>query len=167
MTTNQKPLSRKRSRLTGFNLCVSSLVLGGGFLWGVSQQSYWALAIPIGAGLGGVLASTFWVGYTLYTVGGPSRSDPADGESSPPAPWAPRLLGLALSLMSLGLAGAFGWGVTLQSYWAVAAPTAVFCLGLLAMAGRVGWAVFTKQTTLPLKADQDRLRHAPPPPQAS
>ena len=44
------------SRVWGALLCVAIIVVTVAFLWGVSLQSYWALAIPVVIGFLGILA---------------------------------------------------------------------------------------------------------------
>ncbi len=56
------------SRFFGGVLCAAIVAAGIIFLWGISIQSYWALAIPVAAGFLGVLAMGFWIGWTILTI---------------------------------------------------------------------------------------------------
>ena len=56
------------SRAQGGLICVTVVVLAAVFLLGLFQQSYWALALPVGIGVAFVLGLTFWVGYTIATI---------------------------------------------------------------------------------------------------
>ena len=70
------------SRVWGGLLCVAIAVVAVIFLWGVSAQSYWALAIPVMVGFLGVLAMGFWIGWTILTI----KTAPTVPEPPPPAP---------------------------------------------------------------------------------
>ena len=63
------------SRIWGAFLCIAIIGVAVVFLWGVSIQSYWALAIPVMIGFLGILALGFWIGWTILTI-----------KTSPPAP---------------------------------------------------------------------------------
>ena len=63
------------SRVWGGFLCTAILVVAISFLWGISVQSYWALAIPVIIGFLGILALGFWIGWTILTI-----------KTTPPAP---------------------------------------------------------------------------------
>jgi hypothetical protein len=68
------------SRISGGLLCAVIVVVAGIFLWGISAQSYWALAVPVVVGFLGVLAMGFWIGWTILTI----KTAPAMAEPSPP-----------------------------------------------------------------------------------
>ncbi len=70
------------SRFWGAILCFVILIVAILFLWGVSLQSYWALAVPVAIGFLGVLALGFWIGWTILTI----RTAPPSPESAPKAP---------------------------------------------------------------------------------
>ncbi|MDH4265066.1 MAG: hypothetical protein OEW45_05450 [Deltaproteobacteria bacterium] len=63
------------SRLWGAFLCAVIIGVAMFFLWGISIQSYWALAIPVMIGFLGLLALGFWIGWTILTI-----------KTTPPAP---------------------------------------------------------------------------------
>ncbi len=67
------------SRTQGGLICVAVAIVGAGFLLGLLQQSYWALAIPVAALVFFALGLTFWVGYTIATI----QIEPADEIESP------------------------------------------------------------------------------------
>ena len=70
------------SRVLGALLCVAIIVVTVAFLWGVSLQSYWALAIPVMIGFLGILALGFWIGWTILTI----KTTPPTAESNPLPP---------------------------------------------------------------------------------
>ena len=70
------------SRVLGALLCIAIIVITIVFLWGVSLQSYWALAIPVTIGFLGILALGFWIGWTILTI----KTTPPAAESSPLPP---------------------------------------------------------------------------------
>ena len=67
------------SRFLGGLLCAAIAIVAVIFLWGISAQSYWALAIPVMAGFLGVLAMGFWIGWTILTI----KTVPPVAEPSP------------------------------------------------------------------------------------
>jgi hypothetical protein len=71
------------SRIWGGILCLAIIVVAIIFLWGVSLQSYWALAIPVIIGFLGIMALGFWIGWTILTI----KTSPPASESTlhPPA----------------------------------------------------------------------------------
>ena len=66
------------SRTQGGLICVGVAILAAGFLLGLLQHSYWALAIPVAILVFFVLGLAFWVGYTIATI----RVEPFDTEES-------------------------------------------------------------------------------------
>lgn len=56
------------SRLWGGLLCLAIIVVAILFLWGIFQQNYWALAIPVMIGFLGLLGLGFWIGWTILTI---------------------------------------------------------------------------------------------------
>jgi hypothetical protein len=69
------------SRVWGGLFCAAMVILAVIFLWGISAQSYWALAIPVLIGFLGVLAMGFWIGWTILTI---KTTPPAPEPPSPP-----------------------------------------------------------------------------------
>jgi len=69
------------SRFLGGLLCAAIVIVAVIFLWGISAQSYWALAIPVMVGFLGVLAMGFWIGWTILTI----KTVPPVAEPSPPS----------------------------------------------------------------------------------
>ena len=77
-------------------VCLATILALVLFLYGLSVQSYWALALPVAALLLFVLGLVFWIGWTIMTVrveasgdplvpaGGPSAATTPDpGEAAP------------------------------------------------------------------------------------
>jgi hypothetical protein len=77
------------SRVWGGLLCVAIVIVALVFLWGISLQSYWALALPVMAGFLGVLAMGFWIGWTILTIKtappAPETTSPSSGEGAKPS----------------------------------------------------------------------------------
>jgi len=77
------------SRLWGAFLCIAIIGAAMVFLWGISIQSYWALAIPVMIGFLGILALGFWIGWTILTIKTtptapePSEKSPAENDQQP------------------------------------------------------------------------------------
>ena len=70
------------SRVWGALFCLAIIIVAIIFLWGVSLQSYWALAIPVIIGFLGILALGFWIGWTILTI--KTTPPAAESSSSPP-----------------------------------------------------------------------------------
>ena len=86
-------LALRRARRTGVLVCIVTVLLAAGFLAGLARQSYWALAVPVAAGVLGVLTLAFWIGYTINTVRGipaAKRVTTPPGAATPPIAPAPR-----------------------------------------------------------------------------
>ena len=70
------------SRVWGGLLCLAIVIVALVFLWGISFQSYWALALPVMAGFLGVLAMGFWIGWTILTIKtAPPAAEPSSATS--------------------------------------------------------------------------------------
>ena len=65
------------SRIWGALLCAVIILVSIVFLWGISLQSYWALAIPVIIGFLGILTLCFWIGWTILTI----KTTPSTSES--------------------------------------------------------------------------------------
>jgi hypothetical protein len=136
-------LALRRARRTGVLVCIVTVLLAAGFLAGLARQSYWALAVPVAAGVLGALTLAFWIGYTINTVRGiPAEADHYEGRAA-------RRIALGICVASLALAAAFLLGVARGSYWALALPVGGAVLGLLAMVFWIGWAIVTQRRSLP------------------
>jgi hypothetical protein len=70
------------SRVWGAFLCAAIIVVAIFFLWGISFQNYWALAIPVSIGFLGILALGFWIGWTILTI----KTTPPAAEFTPQTP---------------------------------------------------------------------------------
>jgi hypothetical protein len=151
-------LALRRARRTGALICVASLALAAAFVAGLAQGSYWALALPVTAGVLGVLTLAFWIGYTINTVRGiPAEADHYEGRAA-------RRIALGICVASVALAALFLVGVALRSYWALAVPVAAAVLGLASMVFWIGWAIVTQRRSLPEPAP---AQHPAAPPQAA
>ncbi len=56
------------SRLAGAVLVIVAVVAAALYIWGLTLQSYWALAVVVTIGFLGVLGLMVWVGITLLTA---------------------------------------------------------------------------------------------------
>lgn len=73
------------SKISGIILCLAALAVAAVFLWAVFQggaAGYWAVAIPVAAGLLGILALIFWIGWTMLTTEAETPALPATPEKS-------------------------------------------------------------------------------------
>jgi len=76
------------SRTQGWAICIGVAVLALAFVIGLLQQSYWAIALPIGALVFFVLGLAGWVGFTIATIQVDAEntaeipSESTDGETS-------------------------------------------------------------------------------------
>jgi uncharacterized membrane protein len=76
------------SRLAGAVLVVVAVVAAALYVWGLTLQSYWALAAVVTVGFFAVLGLMVWVGITLLTarVELPEPPRPDQGKAEQPAP---------------------------------------------------------------------------------
>jgi hypothetical protein len=135
-------LSLRRSRRTGWKVCIGSAAAAALFLWGLAQGSYWALALPVAVAVLTALCLSFYIGYTILTVQGiPPQAEHYDSRGAKAA-------ALAICVGSVAAGCIFLAGVIAQSYWALAVPVAAAVLGLLGMVFWIGVAIVTQKTTL-------------------
>ena len=135
-------LSLRRARRTGAAICFFALAASLALLWGLLNGSYWALAIPVAAGVFTALGLSFWVGYTINTVRGiPPEADHYAGRPA-------RLIALSICAVSISLGLVFLYGVAMESYWALALPVGAAVLSLSSMVFWIGWAIVTQRTTV-------------------
>lgn len=57
-----------RARAAGVIVCIASVLLSLLVAGGIFARSYWAVAIPVLAGLLAVMALAFWIGWTMATT---------------------------------------------------------------------------------------------------
>ena len=82
----------ENSRALGGVICLTTLLVGALFLYGLATGSYWALALPVAAFVLFVLGLVFWIGWTIMTVeidaqGAPLETEAAAGAAeTPPTP---------------------------------------------------------------------------------
>jgi hypothetical protein len=137
-----RSLSLRRSRRTGWKICIGSGVAAILFVWGLAQESYWALALPVTAGVLTALSLAFYIGYTILTVRGiPAEADHYHSRGAKGA-----ALGICAGSVILGIV--FLAGVVAQSYWALALPVGLAVLALLGMVFWIGMAIVLQRTTL-------------------
>jgi hypothetical protein len=65
-----------RSRALGGLVCLAAIAAAGLFLYGISVESYWALALPVAAFVLFVLGLVTWIGWTILTVRAEAEGDP-------------------------------------------------------------------------------------------
>ncbi len=132
----------RRSRRMGMGICCGAAAVAAVFVYGLAQQAYWALAIPVAMGVFSALSLSFWIGYTIITVRGiPAEAEQYQGRMA-------KLAAGAISAVSVVLATVFLIAVLEQSYWALAIPVAIAVLGLAGMVFWIGWAIVTQKSTL-------------------
>jgi hypothetical protein len=85
----------EHSRVLGGIVCLAAALGAALFLYGLSVESYWALALPVAAVTLFVLGLVFWIGWTIATIqvqasgevlgpaGGPSAATTPDADASP------------------------------------------------------------------------------------
>lgn len=76
-----------RSRALGGIVCLGTVLAAALFVYGVIEQIWWALAVPVTAAVLFVLGLVFWIGWTILTVRVEAEGDPLD--LAPSAPSAP------------------------------------------------------------------------------
>jgi hypothetical protein len=132
----------RRAKRHGVCLCVAACILALGFLYGLWQGTYWALAIPVTLGVLTILWLVFWIGYTISTVGGiPEEAEHYRSDNAPH-------IARSICVCSILLSVVFLIGVFRQSYWALAIPLAGGVLSLLGMVFWIGWAIVMQKTSL-------------------
>jgi hypothetical protein len=82
-------LMNESSRIQGLLICAGAALTGVIFLAGLLAKSWWAVALPVGVLLAGVLGLTFWVGWTIATIQvepepDPDAAEPDGGAASSP-----------------------------------------------------------------------------------
>lgn len=70
------PAADDRSRALGGLVCLAAIAAAGLFLYGISVESYWALALPVAALVLFVLGLVTWIGWTILTVRAEAEGDP-------------------------------------------------------------------------------------------
>ncbi|HON80466.1 MAG TPA: hypothetical protein PK544_18390 [Spirochaetota bacterium] len=147
-----------RARIYGYLAVIFSLALGAAFFYcaGIEQMlqgaaipvlssnAYYAIAVPIGIVVLGVLGAGFWIGWTILTI----KVAPPMPEIVEKKDYA-KVKAFFLCLVTLAIAGLFVYGLILKSYWALAVPAAAVTLVLLGMVFWVGIAIITTRSTLP------------------
>ena len=73
-----------RSRALGGLVCLGAALAGALFLYGISVESYWALALPLAAAVLFVLGLVFWIGWTILTVHVEAEGSPLEPAGSGP-----------------------------------------------------------------------------------
>lgn len=76
------------SRVVGAALVILAIVVATLYIWGLTLQSYWALAAVVTVGLFTVLGLMAWVGITLLTakIELPEPAKPEANRAEGPAP---------------------------------------------------------------------------------
>jgi len=145
-----------RAKIWGFLAITLSLLTTGCFVYfgfisedthaymSLPKASFAAIAVPISLVAYAVLITGFWIGYTILTI-----------KVVPPMPEIvekrdySKIQAFFLCLATLTLMGLLGYGIYIQSFWALAVPAAVISLVILGAILWVGVAILTTRTTLP------------------
>ena len=69
----------ERSRVLGGIVCLAAVFAAALLLYGLSIESYWALALPVAALTLFVLGLVSWIGWTIATVQIEAEGDPLGG----------------------------------------------------------------------------------------
>lgn len=64
-------------------MCLAAALAAALFLYGLTVQSYWALALPVAAVLLFILGLAFWIGWTIATIQVEGRGDPLVSAGGP------------------------------------------------------------------------------------
>jgi hypothetical protein len=78
------PTADDRSRALGGVVCLAAVAAAALFLYGISVQSYWALALPVAALVLFALALVSWIGWTILTVHAPAEGEPLPRAAATP-----------------------------------------------------------------------------------
>jgi hypothetical protein len=81
--------SDENSRVLGGVVCLAAALATVLFLYGLSVQSYWALALPVAALFLFLLGLVFWIGWTIMTVRVEASGDPLVPAGGPGAATTP------------------------------------------------------------------------------
>lgn len=57
-----------RARSAGVIICVVSVAIGLLVTIGIFSRNYWAIALPVLAGVLGAMGLAFWIGWTMATT---------------------------------------------------------------------------------------------------
>ncbi len=87
--------AQDRSSALGGVVCLAAALGAALFLYGLSIESSWALALPVAALVLFVLGLVFWIGWTILTVrvdaeGAPLDPPPPPSAATTPAAEGPR-----------------------------------------------------------------------------
>ncbi|MCX8124502.1 MAG: hypothetical protein N3F66_10100 [Spirochaetes bacterium] len=147
-----------RAKIYGYIAVIVATLLGAAFVYyafihfdmysslhfsSIDTGAYWAVVTPIAIVTLFVLATGFWVGYTILTI-----------KVAPPMPEIvekkdnSKFKAFLLCLVTAALAALFVYGVVNHYYLAIAIPAACITLVILGMVFWVGIAIITTRSTL-------------------
>lgn len=149
-----------RAKIWGYVSVIVSLFLGYLFLHAVfikgqrypgpvnlntlDPASYYGLSVPIVLVAGVVLATGFWIGWTILTI-----------KVVPPMPEIvekkdySKIKALFLCIVTVALGAFLAYGVYLRSFWALAVPATVISVVIIGAIFWVGIAIITTRSSLP------------------
>lgn len=76
----------ENSRILGGVVCLAAVLAVVLFLYGLSLQSYWAIAVPVAALFLFVAGLVFWIGWTIMTVQVEASGEPLTPSGGASAP---------------------------------------------------------------------------------
>lgn len=147
-----------RAKIYGYVAVIVAALLGIAFVYyafihydmysslhfsSIDTSAYWAVVTPIAIVTLFILATGFWVGYTILTI-----------KVAPPMPEIvekkdnSKFKAFLLCLITAALAAWFVYGVVKHYYLAIAIPAACITLVILGMVFWVGIAIITTRSTL-------------------
>lgn len=147
-----------RAKIYGYVAVIVATLLGIAFVYyafihydmysslhfsSIDTGAYWAVVTPIAIVTLFILATGFWVGYTILTI-----------KVAPPMPEIvekkdnSKFKAFLLCLFTAALAAWFVYGVVKHYYLAIAIPAACITLVILGMVFWVGIAIITTRSTL-------------------
>ena len=146
-----------RAKIWGYIFFIISLLLlsmsiysiASGYQPGIqledlNENTFHAIAIPIGLVSFFIIATGFWIGYTILTI-----------KVVPPMPEIvekkdySKIKAFFLCLTMLALAVLLGYGIYIRSFWALAIPALLISLVIIGAIMWVSIAIITTRKSLP------------------
>lgn len=110
----------------------------------LDSASYYAITVPIVLVAGIILATGFWIGFTILTI-----------KVVPPMPEIvekkdfSKIKALFLCMATVALGALLAYGVYVKSFWALAIPATVISFVIIGAIFWVGIAIITTRSSLP------------------
>ena len=155
-----------RNRFLGYIIAAAALGLAAAFVYpvfyracelsivsgdvsGLDTVTYAAIAAPVTLVSVFVIGTGFWIGWTILTIKVvPPMPDIVEKKDFS------KIKALLLCAFTLAVGALLVYGLYLQSYWAIAIPSAVIAFVILGAVFWVGTAIITARSTLPADKQQ-------------